>query len=55
MPGRSCVSNLLMYLDEVTSALDAGIPYDVIMVDFKRAFDVVPFHILLRKLEAHVL
>ena len=53
LPGRSCVSNLLEYLDEVTSALDAGIPFDAIMIDFRRAFDVVPFRLLLSKLAAH--
>jgi len=53
IPGRSCVTNLLTYLNEVTTALDSGVPYDVIMVDFRRAFDVVPFDLLLIKLEAH--
>jgi len=53
LPGRSCVTNLLAYLDEVTKALDEGVPFDVIMVDFRRAFDVVPFRHLLNKLEAH--
>ena len=53
MMGRSCVTNLLEYMDKVTSALDAGDPYDVIMIDFRRAFDVVPFRRLLQKLQAH--
>ena len=50
---KSCTMNLLTYLDEVTSALDNGVPYDVIMIDFRRAFDLVPFKHLIRKLEAH--
>ena len=33
------------YLNEVTMALDDGVPYDVIMIDFRRAFDLVPFSI----------
>jgi len=53
VPGRSCTTNLLMYLNEVTTALDAGIPYDVILLDFRRAFDVVPFEHMLSHLEAH--
>ena len=53
MPGKSCSTNLLSYLNEVTSALDKGIPFDVIMIDFRRAFDVVPFENMLRKLESH--
>jgi len=53
IPGRSCTTNLLTYLNEVTSALDNGIPYDVIMLDFRRAFDVVPFQHMLKQLEAH--
>ena len=53
VPRRSCVTNLLMYLEEVMTALDSGVPYDVVMVDFRRAFDVVPFDHLLLKLETH--
>ena len=34
-------------------ALDKGIPFDVVMIDFRRAFDVVPFEHMIRKLEAH--
>jgi len=43
----------LTYLNEVTISLDAGIPFDVILVDFRRAFDMVPFTHMLIKLEAH--
>ena len=52
-PGKSCTTNLLEYLNEITSSLDKGIPYDVIMIDFRRAFDLVPFKQMLQKLEAH--
>jgi len=38
---------------KVTAALDKGIPFDVIMIDFRRAFDLVPFEHMLKKLEAH--
>jgi len=50
---KSCSTNLLNYLNEVTSALDSGLSYDVIMIDFRRAFDLVPFRHMIRKLEAH--
>ena len=53
LPGKSCTTNLLLYLNEVTLALDRGIPYDVIMIDYRRAFDLVPFRHMLRKLESH--
>jgi ribonucleases P/MRP protein subunit RPP40 len=32
--------------------LDAGIGFDVIYLDYKKAFDTVPHHILLRKLKS---
>jgi len=53
LPGKSCTTNLLSYLNEVTLALDRGIPYDVIMIDYHRAFDLVPFCHMLQKLESH--
>ena len=53
LPGKSCSTNLLNYLNEVTSSLDSGLSYDVIMIDFRRAFDIVPFRHMIRKLEAH--
>ena len=53
LPGKSCTSNLLSYMNEVTAALDKGISFDVIMIDFRRAFDLVPFEHMLKKLEAH--
>ena len=40
--GRSCLTNLLEYLETVTKFLDDGCPVDVIYLDFAKAFDKVP-------------
>ena len=53
VPGRSVTTNLIEYLNVITAALDDGIPFDVIMVDFRRAFDRVPFAGMLAKAKAH--
>ena len=51
MPRKSCLSNLLEFLD-VTDAVDSGKPVDVIYLDFQKAFDKVPHVRLLNKLLA---
>ena len=53
MKGRSCLTNLLEFLENVTSELDDGNPVDVIYLDFAKAFDKVPHERLFRKLAAH--
>jgi hypothetical protein len=52
MEGRSCATNLLMFHDELTKAIDAGIPADIFFLDFAKAFDKVPKERLIIKLEA---
>ena len=42
MPGRSCCTNLLEFLETVTKVIDAGKPFDVVFLDFAKAFDKVP-------------
>ena len=53
MPGRSCCTNLLEFFEEVTKAVDGGRPFDVVFLDFAKAFDKVPTERLLKKLRAH--
>jgi hypothetical protein len=53
MPGKSCTTNLLEFFEKTTQAIDAGLPFDVIFLDFAKAFDKVPRERLLEKLRAH--
>ena len=53
MSGRSCVTNLLVFLDSLTNYIDNGWPVDVVYLDFAKAFDKVPHHRLLMKLASH--
>ena len=50
---RSCLTNLLVLMEEVTNYIDSGSPVDIIYLDFQKAFDKVPHSRLLVKLAAH--
>ncbi|MEG5283615.1 RNA-directed DNA polymerase, partial [Klebsiella pneumoniae] len=50
---RSCLTNLLDFFNDVYSNWDARVPYDVIYLDFQKAFDTVPHKRLISKLQAH--
>jgi len=50
---KSCLTNLLVFLEEVTNYIDSGYPVDVIYLDFQKAFDKVPHTRLIMKLAAH--
>ena len=47
---RSCLTNLLLNLEEITSLIDEGHAVDQIYLDFQKAFDKVPHQKLLLKL-----
>ena len=51
--GKSCFTNLLMFLEDITKHIDEGTPVDVIYMDFRKAFDSVPHQRLLKKVKAH--
>ena len=49
---RSCTTNLLEYLESITSAIDEGENVDSIYLDFSKAFDKVPHKRLMLKLKS---
>ncbi len=49
--GRSWLTNLLIFLEELSSYIDQGYPVDVIYLDFSKAFNKVPHQPLM--IEAH--
>ena len=51
--GKPCLTNLLLFVDDVTKATDEGKPIDMIYLDFSKAFDKVPHQRLLHKIESH--
>ena len=52
MKNRSCLTNLLKFLEFVTNYIDQGYPIDVIYLDFQKAFDKVPHKRLMMKIDA---
>lgn len=48
---RSCVTNLLEYLEKVTELIDRGQSCDIVFFDFKKAFDMVSHKKLILKLD----
>ena len=53
LPGRSCITNMLIFMDSLTEARDHGLISDAVFFDFAKAFDRVPHIPLLHKLTAY--
>lgn len=51
--GRSCLTNLLSFLEYVTDQVDSGEDIDVVYLDFSKAFDKVPHKRLIYKLKEY--
>jgi hypothetical protein len=50
LKGRSCLTNLLFFLDEITRRLEEGRQVEVCYLDFSKAFDSVCHRLLIQKL-----
>ena len=53
VPKKSCVTNLLETLDFLTRELSRGNDVDEIMLDFSKAFDLVPHNRLIHKMRGY--
>ena len=51
--GKSCLTNLLSFYRKVFETVDKGDSYDIVFLDFSKAFDRVPHRKLLSKIKAH--
>ena len=51
LKARSCLTNMLCFLEEITKWIDEGSPVDIFYLDFQKAFDKVPHQRLLPKLK----
>ena len=45
LKARSCLTNMLCFLEEITKWIDVGSPVDIIYLDFQKAFDKVTQYI----------
>jgi len=50
---KSCLTNPLVFIEEVTNYTDSSYQTDVTYLDFQKAFDKIPYRRLFIKLDAH--
>ncbi|KAK4831874.1 hypothetical protein QYF61_019886 [Mycteria americana] len=48
--GKSCLTNLINFYDDVTGLVDEGRAVDIVHLDFSKAFDTVSYKMLIDKL-----
>ena len=51
LKARSCLTNMLWFLEEITKWIGERSPVDIIYLDFQKVFDIVPHQRLLLKLK----